>query len=125
MEYSPWSISSHLSCSYNPLFFILIWYAMRILCWDLWYNIKETTWVVMRGKNRLLIPVALRVEVMLVSEETLQVWLLTLTLGTQGYIWCTVMPGMFGMVLITKASVPHKHVWVFCQGQPSVCQNTL
>lgn len=62
----------------------------------LWYNIKETTWVVMRGKNCVLIPVALRVEVMLVSEETLQVWLLTSTLRTQEYIWCTVMSGMFG-----------------------------
>lgn len=37
----------------------------------LMHIIKETTWVVLRGKNCILIPVALRVEVMLVSEETL------------------------------------------------------
>lgn len=33
MGYSPWSISSHMSCSYKPLFFILIWYATCTLCW--------------------------------------------------------------------------------------------
>lgn len=84
--------------------------------------IKETTWVVLRGKNCILILVALRVEVMLVSEETLQVWLLTSTLGKQGYIWCVVMSGMFRMVLITKANVPHKYV---LSGLASVSQNTL